>query len=345
MEACVLNQPLQQTINNNTIEIPSTHLSIQDEPLATKTTLKRSGTSLSDLIPKAAAALKTQQLLRLQQQQQQTSFQDPTLPTPTTTFGRALTKVKLQIQTKRLKERYLSHEWIRLALSLPVDTSHINLHHYYYQKEEKSSIPVTAKETKGENEEEQDIVKNNIEEEKHNPSSFIKNETPMSPPFTTISSLSTTTTTTTTITNTNTSCQNDHPILHSMVSPPSSPKPAFINDHHDSVEANKNGQNHDQTILSPTISTELSLLKEEKQEKGKKNQHYDNSSNNNNNNNKKNGTYYYHCNIVIPKVPTSRTEEIVTWYEWKLNKTKFSIDEIESKVDQLRKVKLQDKLA
>ncbi|KAI8073119.1 hypothetical protein BC940DRAFT_290573 [Gongronella butleri] len=55
----------------------------------------------------------------------------------TTSFGRALTKVKLQIQTKRLKEKYLGHEWIRLALRLPVDTSHIDRRpsslYYYYE--------------------------------------------------------------------------------------------------------------------------------------------------------------------------------------------------------------------
>ncbi|KAJ8660368.1 hypothetical protein O0I10_003825 [Lichtheimia ornata] len=70
-------------------------------------------TTLSDLIPAATAALREQQAA------EDTSAE-------TTPLARALTKVKLQIQSKRLKERYLGHEWIRLALDLPVDECMIN---------------------------------------------------------------------------------------------------------------------------------------------------------------------------------------------------------------------------
>ncbi|CDS02692.1 hypothetical protein LRAMOSA00097 [Lichtheimia ramosa] len=70
-------------------------------------------TTLSDLIPAATAALREQQ-----------AAEDTS--TETTPLARALTKVKLQIQSKRLKERYLGHEWIRLALDLPVDECMIN---------------------------------------------------------------------------------------------------------------------------------------------------------------------------------------------------------------------------
>ncbi|KAI8140777.1 hypothetical protein BJV82DRAFT_190066 [Fennellomyces sp. T-0311] len=74
-------------------------------------------TTLSDLIPAATAALKASNELKQAEDEP---------PTVTTTFARALTKVRMQVQTKRLKEKYLSHEWIRLALGLPVDESIIN---------------------------------------------------------------------------------------------------------------------------------------------------------------------------------------------------------------------------
>ncbi|OAD68510.1 hypothetical protein PHYBLDRAFT_173500 [Phycomyces blakesleeanus NRRL 1555(-)] len=43
-----------------------------------------------------------------------------------TAFARAVAMVKVQVMTRRLKEKYLGHEWIRLALQLPVDESTIN---------------------------------------------------------------------------------------------------------------------------------------------------------------------------------------------------------------------------
>ncbi|KAG0164948.1 hypothetical protein DFQ30_009166 [Apophysomyces sp. BC1015] len=71
-------------------------------------------TSLADLIPAATAALKATR----KHQQDESNLN--------TAFARALAKVKVQIQTRRLKEKYLAHEWIRLALGLPVDESKIN---------------------------------------------------------------------------------------------------------------------------------------------------------------------------------------------------------------------------
>ncbi|KAI9499384.1 hypothetical protein BDB00DRAFT_796639 [Zychaea mexicana] len=85
-------------------------------------------TTLSDLIPAATAALKASQQLKeseKKQQQQQQQQQEET-EVAGTTFARALAKVRIQVKTQRLKEKYLTHEWIRLALGLPVDESIIN---------------------------------------------------------------------------------------------------------------------------------------------------------------------------------------------------------------------------
>ncbi|KAI8374366.1 uncharacterized protein BYT42DRAFT_576112 [Radiomyces spectabilis] len=76
-------------------------------------------TSLADLIPAATAAMRaSSEYKRRQEPDPEASLN--------TAFARALAKVKVQVQTKRLKEKYLAHEWIRLALGLPVDESKIN---------------------------------------------------------------------------------------------------------------------------------------------------------------------------------------------------------------------------
>ncbi|KAI9323768.1 hypothetical protein BX666DRAFT_1890268 [Dichotomocladium elegans] len=82
-----------------------------------------SSTTLSDLIPLATVALKEQQ--KLEEREEKENNEDPSKQQQyqATPLARALTKVKVQIQSKRLKERYLGHEWIRLALDLPVDES------------------------------------------------------------------------------------------------------------------------------------------------------------------------------------------------------------------------------
>ncbi|RUS16313.1 hypothetical protein BC937DRAFT_91366 [Endogone sp. FLAS-F59071] len=58
--------------------------------------------TLAFLIPAAAAALSANATY------------------PSTAFGRALTRVRTQLYTKRLKEKYLGREWIRLALHLGI---------------------------------------------------------------------------------------------------------------------------------------------------------------------------------------------------------------------------------
>lgn len=75
---------------------------------------RRATISLSDLIPVASAALKEKQLLRKKEEVQNSPL------------ARALTKVKIGLQTHRIKERFLVNEWIRLALSLPVNETIIN---------------------------------------------------------------------------------------------------------------------------------------------------------------------------------------------------------------------------
>lgn len=88
-------------------------------------------TSLSDLIPVATAALK----------ESSSSF-DVQEDTP---FARALAKVRVQIQTRRLKEKYLGHEWIRLALGLPVDESFINDPKHYLSNNRQKKIQLNGR--------------------------------------------------------------------------------------------------------------------------------------------------------------------------------------------------------
>lgn len=88
----------------------------------TQIKLARRGTvSLADLIPVASAALKAKQ--RLSMQQEQLNNPPSTQDSP---LARALTKVKIGVQTHRIKEKYLTNEWIRLALAAPIDESTIN---------------------------------------------------------------------------------------------------------------------------------------------------------------------------------------------------------------------------
>ncbi|KAI9278800.1 hypothetical protein BDA99DRAFT_493173 [Phascolomyces articulosus] len=86
-------------------------------------------TTLSDLIPAATAALKASQQLK-KEQERQVEDQEPDAVMGSSALSRALTKVRIQVQTKRLKEKYLTYEWVRLALSLPVDESIINNSQY-----------------------------------------------------------------------------------------------------------------------------------------------------------------------------------------------------------------------
>ncbi|KAI9030039.1 hypothetical protein CLU79DRAFT_421378 [Phycomyces nitens] len=76
-------------------------------------------TSLADLIPVATAALKATK-----------NAYDQNIDTDDssayTSFASIVAKVKVQVMTRRLKEKYLGLEWIRLALQLPVDESTIN---------------------------------------------------------------------------------------------------------------------------------------------------------------------------------------------------------------------------
>ena len=94
-------------------------------------------TTLSDLIPAATAVLKASQQLKKEterpiteegqeQYQQQRQHDGTGEQVLGSTFARALAKVRVQVQTKRLKEKYLTLEWVRLALALPVDESIIN---------------------------------------------------------------------------------------------------------------------------------------------------------------------------------------------------------------------------
>ncbi|CEP18591.1 hypothetical protein [Parasitella parasitica] len=92
---------------------------LQQHKLLREKTIKmqRRGTvSLRELIPVASAALRAKHRAAMAAQ---SSIQDSPL-------ARALTKVKIGVQTSRLKEKYLLNEWIRLALAAPVDESTIN---------------------------------------------------------------------------------------------------------------------------------------------------------------------------------------------------------------------------
>lgn len=82
--------------------------------------LQRRGTvSLADLIPLATAAHKAKHISSVLYSDSNEN---------NSTFARALTKVKLGLQTHKLKEKYLTNEWIRLALAVPLDESNINVH-------------------------------------------------------------------------------------------------------------------------------------------------------------------------------------------------------------------------
>jgi hypothetical protein len=97
----------------DTVVLPPTPTASDDEEDIRQKTIKlqRRGTvSLADLIPVASAALRARST---------TSTQDSPL-------ARALTKVKIGVQTHRLKERILRNEWIRLALATPVDEATVN---------------------------------------------------------------------------------------------------------------------------------------------------------------------------------------------------------------------------
>lgn len=120
--------PPEQESNNNVVQLPPTPTASDDEEeaeqqhqqkLLKEKSIKlqrRETVSLADLIPVASAALRAK---HRQSMAAQSSTQDSAL-------ARALTKVKIGVQTHRLKERYLFNEWIRLALAAPVDESTIN---------------------------------------------------------------------------------------------------------------------------------------------------------------------------------------------------------------------------
>ncbi|ORZ24037.1 hypothetical protein BCR42DRAFT_402118 [Absidia repens] len=305
METCVLPQSLQVTTTNEQgTELGSRGLTIQHQDNASTTdttnvdSRKSSSASLSDLIPAAAAALRTRQELQRNQQQTNINYrgssshptttttpQDSTLyhhqqqsTTNSTPFARALTKVKLQVQTKRLKERYLSHEWIRLALGLPVDLSRINLHHCYYSREQADNVGKRHKSTQPDE------------------------KTDTMPPA---------------------SAPAPAPVLSSTSSPPS-PAPSNTtisstllsdNDNKDQQQSKELQIQHDDdskstTLPKPIVSRSISAT------------------------------------TTPPASPSSsRTGEIATWYEWKFDRSKFSVEEVEGKVDRLRTTKLRDKLA
>ncbi|KAJ2957830.1 hypothetical protein NQZ79_g6521 [Umbelopsis isabellina] len=96
--------------NNPSPLLRHKHISFRASP----TTLNRRNTvSLADLIPAAAAAFNNDDT-EVEHTSQMSSL------------SRALTRVKTQMKTQRLKTTYLGKEWIRLALGLPVDESNIN---------------------------------------------------------------------------------------------------------------------------------------------------------------------------------------------------------------------------
>lgn len=127
-EQKLLKKETNITTNIN-IVLPPTPTASDDEQeekdavkQMTQIKLARRGTvSLADLIPVASAALKAKQ--RLSMQQEQLNNPPSTQDSP---LARALTKVKIGVQTHRIKERYLTNEWIRLALAAPIDESTIN---------------------------------------------------------------------------------------------------------------------------------------------------------------------------------------------------------------------------
>ncbi|CAO3657590.1 unnamed protein product [Mucor hiemalis] len=127
-EQALLKKESNITTNIN-IVLPPTPTASDDEQeekdavkKMTQIKLARRGTvSLADLIPVASAALKAKH--RLSMQQEQLNNPPPTQDSP---LARALTKVRIGVQTHRIKERYLTNEWIRLALAAPIDESTIN---------------------------------------------------------------------------------------------------------------------------------------------------------------------------------------------------------------------------
>ncbi|KAH8556692.1 hypothetical protein BGW37DRAFT_21802 [Umbelopsis sp. PMI_123] len=106
---------------------------------ASKTALNRRNTvSLADLIPAAAAALNT--------------GINPQLAPEPSSLSRAVTRVKTQMRTQRLKQSYLGKEWIRLALWLPVDESKINCWRkplYLREKDDEEEVIIMEKSTHG----------------------------------------------------------------------------------------------------------------------------------------------------------------------------------------------------
>lgn len=108
------------------VVLPPTPSTSDDEQETTVPTIKRlsrrDSVSLADLIPVASAALRAKHRLSLQQQQQGNN--PPS--TQETPLARALTKMKIGVTTHRIKIKYLTNEWIRLALAVPVDETTIN---------------------------------------------------------------------------------------------------------------------------------------------------------------------------------------------------------------------------
>ncbi|KAI7898280.1 uncharacterized protein BX663DRAFT_263142 [Cokeromyces recurvatus] len=102
------NMEQQELIHcDHSISLPPTPIASDDE----EEHHSQKTVSLADLIPIASAAL----LKNKQTIQQEDS-----------SLARALTRVKIGLQTHRLKESYLTKEWIRLALAMPVNASMIN---------------------------------------------------------------------------------------------------------------------------------------------------------------------------------------------------------------------------
>lgn len=128
---------IKQSSNNNLlyetdqrIQLPPTPTSSDDEqehpPAKDPVRLARRQT-LADLIPAASAALRERSRLNNE-------------PTQNSPLARALTKVKIGVQTHRIKERFLTNEWIRLALSTPLDDSTINSTHRVLNKSRTKEI-------------------------------------------------------------------------------------------------------------------------------------------------------------------------------------------------------------
>lgn len=113
----------EQLKGENKVLLPPTPITSDDEDndnISKPIRLARRGTvSLVDLIPVASAALRAKHRLSSAQVNNPPSTQDSPL-------ARALTKVKIGVQTHRIKERYLTNEWIRLALAAPLDETTIN---------------------------------------------------------------------------------------------------------------------------------------------------------------------------------------------------------------------------